>query len=506
MLPGPGVVMLLLLSALLACAPNDGAPAASGGKPGGAETTAAKPVAPTPALAPFSGQHARGAYASLGDASLLLDGDVSTTWSVAGDALGDRVEVRLEAPVAVDEIELVGCPPGGGPATAWTVVANGAVVRSTRVNPGETLRVGLGAQLPVGSFGAFVSAEQGTGGACLAELSLRAGGVALPLRPPRSVSGLVRATSVARPPELFHPFHLVDGRLEMVWASGRAGTGGVGDRVELVLDHPAPLVALEVWNGDPGVPAEEAGPRLTRLDVAYDGSAPVVVDVPVAEGPVRVPLAPRAPVRALGLTVRSVQGDTRQGLRLPELRLWDAFGPFTVSTPARADRAALVQTQLAGTKFAERLDERLVPVCGGTGELRLRGNLDLHLVAPAAVFGRPGEGVVVLDGVWAPVGTRGKTRELAVGGRLHDRSAPVAPATGTEDGERWSEPLQLVAFAELNAEEQERWFEELGRDLPPGLACLAASAKDRPDAAALARRHAWLFTGKTVAFAFWRPE
>lgn len=322
---------------------------------------------------PLTGLHLARLSATSGNGVAdVLDGDLHTGWRPSG-ALGASLRLSLDGPVTADTLSVSPCV-ASAPA-GYDVEVNGSTI-------GPVGTEGEGVLVPLGAGGggwrvADVELRITTDkpGVCLGEIQLLQRTVALPLRPPRTVIGSVRASSVLTPSEAHHPSLLFDHRLNFGWTEGKGGDG-IGESVELTLREPFGLLGLELWNGDQGSSQRFAeGPRVAVLSVGADSGGRVSVPVRDEEGRQRIDLPKMMVGRTFQLGVQDVRvGAGSHDLSLSELRLVDLLGPVGVVLDGQDPRRAAILPRVRDTALETLLDQPLHSICGGR-TLTLRTDL-----------------------------------------------------------------------------------------------------------------------------------
>jgi hypothetical protein len=345
----------------------------------------------------------RGLLATSGrDADRVLDGDVRTGWTPSGDAVGEGLTLQFEEPSRATALVLRACD--GSSTARWQAVVDGVIGPTFSLAPGREERVELGADVAGRAMRTLslriLSADEP--GVCVAELGIAADRALLPMRPPRSVHGRIRASSTKEPADAWQAAWLVDGIPETAWAEGTLG-GGDGERVLITLDEPAEIVAVEIWNGDQRSDAARlAAGRVRRLRLELDGATPVGLDLADQPGPQRLELPDPVVTAGISLVVEgALTGESGDDTTLSELRLFDRHGPVSVRTNDALDRADAVREQIAGTPLAAFVDHRWGSVCGvPPRSWKLRGNLGFVRDDGAASWGEGAPVAEVMEGRW----------------------------------------------------------------------------------------------------------
>jgi len=404
----------------------------------------AGPPAPEVSSPPVEGLHLRGLRASSGgELGKLLDNDPGTGWTPDGDPVDESVTLRFETPVRVTGLELSAC--ADAPQSWWNVIVNGAEAGRVDIRPGAPGWLAVGP----GGAGADVASLQlrvadGRRGTCLAAVVLKDGEEPMAIRPPRSVAGGVRSSSVRVPTAAHHPWYLIDGRPDFSWTEGKEGTG-VGESFTIALEKPLALTAVEIWNGDQRSPeAFVASGRARRVGISVDRGG--FVSFPVADtmGPQRLPLPRVMGAKLVTIAILEVvTGRSYDDLDVSEVRLWDPMGPVSVVSRDLTERTEPVRAQLASTGLGSVVDRRLQQVCPAAGErrLKLRDNLSFSYLGPSG----SADGLLreVFEGDWAPRVDTGPWTQVLLSGRRHPMQMSwVGPEADRED-------LSVVQDAEL---------------------------------------------------------
>ncbi|MBN2799186.1 MAG: hypothetical protein JXX28_08575 [Deltaproteobacteria bacterium] len=341
------------------------------------------------------------------DVGALLDPAGGGAWRGDGDLWDEALTFDFADPIDADAVQVRLCP--GSAPVHLAVYADGA--------PAAPLQVGAGPlplRPPLRRLALVV--DQPSEGGCIAAVDLTRGGRSLGVRPARTVTASVSATSTQRPVGAYRPTHAFDWRLDDAWMEGAPGPGGQ-EALIVSLEEPLRVEALDLWNGYQRSDAHyRANSRLLTLQVEVDDLPPV--QLPVEDRPGRQRLALPAPITGWRWTLRAgvvavgegedlaitelalLSGGERVGLSYP-----DNATPLPAGHPASTLRGAPLHTpcEAGGTRLRLRPD--------GSFSLRER---------------RAGELVRALDGSWEPDGSTAIT--------LHGRE---------RRGERlptWSEP------------------------------------------------------------------
>jgi hypothetical protein len=335
-------------------------------------------------------------------------------WQPAGDPRDEGILFRFEQPTAVDAIRLRSC---GGRPMSLAISVDGAQIACA--DPGVAA---VTVALPDGERGVrsvYLRIERA--GGCLARVEFLRRGERLPVRPPRRVPGKVIATSTLAPIDAYHPSYLFDGRLDFGWVEGAKGPG-VGECVEIELERPVEVTAVELWNGyQRSADHFRKNARARKVSVGADRK--VLKSFPVKDAMGAQKLVLPAPVASSRWCLRideAFPGTHYQDLVISELRFWDAAGPFTVAAPDAAQREVALRAEIAGGPLPALLDRSWVSVCKWQSDhrLKLRGN---HTFAWFEMT-EQGDGTViseVFDGVWVPVQAGGPWAEARLYGRRH---------------------------------------------------------------------------------------
>ncbi len=417
------------------------------GKPAAPGQLAApgKPAPLLPLSPPLTGLHLAELSATTGHGTAeVLDGDAHTGWRPSGQPVGARLRFVLDDPVTADELALDPCP-ASAPA-GYDVEVNGSLVGEL-LTQGEPVRLSLGeAGAGWRVAGVEVRVRSGQPGVCLGELGLRQRGGALPLRPPRTVKGSVRASSVLPPSEAHHPNLLFDHRLNFGWTEGKAGDG-IGESVEISLKDPFGLVGLELWNGDQGSSQRYASsPRVRTLSVGVDDGGRVSIPVEDTDGPQRLDLPRMVVGRTFHIGVLEVEpGATNHELTLSELRLVDLLGWVGVVLDDEDARRASTLPPVRDATLAGLVDQPLRSICGGR-TLTLRADFGFETEAV-----QPGAGLLRAEGDWTLGDSKAPWRSVLLRGE--ERVRP----------EGWLEPEDQVAGKALDDHVEFVRIEDLGR-------------------------------------------
>ncbi len=375
----------------------------------GTAASAAQPVH-LQALTPTSGA----------GAEQLLDGDAATGWRLAGDSADEGVLLRLERPVSLDGLSVRACP--GAERVKLQVDVDTASQGHVEATAAQDGVLKFQASQEVRSL--FLRLQEPTPAkVCLGEVRLLQGGQPLDVKPPRTLKGTVKASSVLMPAEAYHPSYLFDGRPDFGWVEGAKGTGQ-GESITLTLEAPAEVVALELWNGyQRSEDHFRKNARAGRLALSVDGGAPVSLAVKDASGPQTLKLP--APVKGTTFTLtveKALAGKKYPDLVLSELRLVDKQGPLTVRTPDLEERTQALAAKVASTPLTDVVDRSWSNRCEPLGadssrRLRLRTNHTFVIYENAT----QGDNAIedVADGTWVMQKSGNPWTTVEVFGRRH---------------------------------------------------------------------------------------
>ncbi len=351
------------------------------------------------------------------DGPNLLDDDTSTSWTPSGDAAGEGVLMRFEAPRRLSKLTVQTC----GDAVPLQLYANG-----------DDLGTSSGSEvsfaLPAGDVKTlFLKITEGAD-ACLAEVRVEDATGELALAPPRSLPARVEVSSTLEPEAAYHASYLFDGRPHFAWVEGAKGSGD-GESIQLTFRKDTTITAIELLNGyHRSQDHYEKNARVRKLEIEAEGRR-VMLDVPEGMVPRKLEFDPPVSTRVLTLTVAAAKkGTTYEDLVISELRFHDRKGPFTVEPmgPNRLDEK--LQKQIEGKPLASMVDKAYRQVCGQPRELKLRS--DNSFVYYESLEGGDSSSQVVLDGAWVPA--KGGIQLFA---RRHVVESTFAPYGGQEDQE-----------------------------------------------------------------------
>jgi len=260
---------------------------------------------------------------------------------------------------------------------------------------------------------------------CIGKVAFLRGEIPLAVRPPRSVPGRVTASSTLAPADAYHPSYLFDGRLDFGWVEGAKGLGE-GESIEVHLDRPAEVSALELWNGyQRSEDHFHKNARARKVSVEADGKRVAVFPLRDAMGAQKLVLPAPLKISRLKLViVEATAGTKYPDLVISELRFWDSSGPFTVATKDAAEREAALKSEIATSPLTKLVDRRLSALCGPSGSreganrtLKLRTNHTFVGYDEQVVGGRRRK--EVSDGVWVPTRPAAPWAEVELYGRRH---------------------------------------------------------------------------------------
>ena len=441
-----------------------------------------------------------------GKADVLLDGDLETGWSPSGDPGGEGVLLRFEQPEPIDRVQVLLC--SGSGAFELVPYVNGTSLSAQRKGrEGEEYEIALSGQnKKIRSLFLRISSAKGV--PCLAEVRFHRGREVLPVKPPRTVSGRVEASSTLKPIDAYHVAYLFDGRTDFGWVEGAKGLGK-GESVTLELDEPVEVVALELWNGyQRSRDHFRKNARATRLGLRIDGGDAIPLKVADRMGPQKLKLPKAVKGKTFQLTIEAARrGKRYPDLVMSELRLWDARGPLTVETPDMAERQQALMEQVAGTPLSDVVDRQWVCRCGDMRLTRLKLRTNHTFVWYQDV---ESEDEVetrsqseVFDGAWVVGKPKPPSAAIKLFGRRHRTSSVFNPYAGNRvrDSVRiGGGNVSVTRLADIDAQE----FAELVRRWARGPAadrvdCLDLSARGMESTyEALKGRDAIVLQGKAM--------
>ncbi len=408
--------MAVMMGLALACGESDGpsdGPAADAPLDG----TSAAPAESEPehrlqALVATSGE---------GADSLMAPGG---RWSPVGNAIDEGLLLRLERPLRLTDLSVTGC----GTESRWRVYVNGAQ-RSQRLDVSGTVTYDLvaGEATPVRSiFLKSLGAE-----ACLREIVPHVEAGPLDMGAPRRIGGSVSASSILAPAPAYDAVYLFDQRADFGWVEGVDGLG-VGESIEVALDGPVELHALELWNGYQRSADHFAkNARASALRVSMDGGAAIELAVSDEQGAQRLELASPLTGEVLRIEIAGATPGTRyEDLVLSELRLWDATGPIAV-TPSNAEaRRAALEAQTRDSALAGVLDQAFEGVCDFDGRrtLKLRGDHSFVRYENQEMD----DTQVIFDGTWVMTDAGAPWSDIRFYGRRHTSTVDWNPYGGDQ--------------------------------------------------------------------------
>lgn len=321
----------------------------------------------------------------------VLDGKADTSWTPEGSPVGEGILFRFEAPAGVKSVEVTFCP---GDASQLGAFFDGRKDRET-FRPDKSGKAKVTPSFDFRSL--FLKVESGKG--CVAEVNFvtPAGTV----KAPRTVHGKVTVSSVLTPADAYHPGYLFDGRTDFGWVEGSKGTGEK-EWLELGLDAPVTVTAIEVWNGYQRSPDHfKKNCRPKKVTLQADGGEGVALELKDSgDGPQKLVLPKPMKGQAFKLTIDSVVKGTRYtDLVISELRLHDETGPLQIATDDVKERTAVLKAELAGKPLGALLDRQLVGFCSPDAlSVKLRSN---HTFA---IYQTAGDAMTtvteVVDGAW----------------------------------------------------------------------------------------------------------
>ena len=383
---------------------------------------------------------------SAADAPNLLDGDPETRWVPQGDAAGEGVWIRFEAPHRLETLQVETC----GDTVPLRLLVNGAEVGSRAGN-----RVTF--DLPEGEAKTLSLTIPEGQEACLSEVRVEGADGPLALAPPRSVEARVEISSTLEPVALHHLSYLFDGRPHVAWEEGAKGNGE-GESIQISFREDITITAIELWNGDHrSAEAYAKHTRIRKLEVEAEGRR-VMFDVPEGMAPQQLELDPPVSARVLTLSVAAVtKGTASEDLVVSELRFRDRQGPFTIRPAGADDLPEKLAKRIEGKPLAKVVDKTFRELCGEEERvLKLRGDGSFTYGETVEEGDTPRRWV--LDGAWAPV-----KREVELRGRRRRVEPTFVPNQGAEAGEGAEAVEGRVSISLLQGAGEEDTKERLQR-------------------------------------------
>lgn len=434
--------------------------------------------APTVFLRAFSATSGR-------DADRLLDGDAATTWSAEGDPEDEAVAVRFADPVAIDAIAVTGCP--DAPRIDLVAYLNGAVGPTLSVTGAEPVKIALTdpQSRELSDLRLVFAAASSGAPACLAEVGVSEAGAPLTLRPPRTVRGRVRATSVREPSTLARASLLFDGRSDRGWIAAAAGE----QRVLITFDEPTEITGIEI---DPLL----GGRSPPSIRVEVEGRP--AIDLPVDPLTGARAAADLGAVTSLALTLAASDAPTGLG----EIRFIDRHGPYGVRTPDDTALREAIVAATDGTPLAALLGHDGHSVCGfPRRRLKIRASGTLSALDPAAVWG-DGPVPVAVDADWSLGTPDGPWLSLHVDGRAW--SAGQRWDTASAHTRPFAGDLAVARVADLGQDGFRALVDDWTHAHPDRVECLTEELGAWPDAwAALVDGDAFVVRGEAWSDLMW---
>jgi hypothetical protein len=405
---------LTALALLAACspAPQDQAISATPS----ATPSAAAPVVEVP---PVSGLHLQALVATSGEGvELLLDGDPTTGWSPAHDAVDEGILLRFEEPTRVMQAKVQLCPESS-PVTFESFV-NGAQNTLVRVNPGGPVLIPWrgGADTPA-IKSLFLRVVNSDGAMDVCEISMQLPPEqGLQVRAPRTIPATVQASSVLEPAAAYHPGYLFDGRTDFGWVEGAEGLG-VGETLSIAFEGPVQISGLDLWNGyQRSQDHFSKNARLAAVELRIDGGEPQLLRVADTQGAQQLALAAPAEGQRLELRVAEVVAGSRyEDLVISELRLRDAQGPLGLRTQDLDHQEQALRARIQGHELDRIVDRTWRGLCNEQTRLTLRSNHSF--VSYGQEDQGPDDSVSeVFDGAWVD-GELGPPASIQTFGRRH---------------------------------------------------------------------------------------
>ncbi len=377
--------------------------------------------------------------ATSGDgAERLLDGDLSTGWTPVGQAVDEGVLFRFEKPTRLSSVLIRACADAG---TLQLLTYLNGMQWAPERSDDHAFRLLLPPKRRL-LRSLFIRIAGARGKACLAEVSFQSEDVLLHVKPPRTVSGRVSASSTLTPVDAYHSAYLFDGRTDFGWVEGAKGLG-LGESVILELDETVKLQALELWNGyQRSKDHFRKNARATALGLMVDGGVEILLEVKDRRGAQKLQLPKAVEGKRFELIIRkAVRGTRYPDLVLSELRLLDAQGALTVRSPAIAERQKVLEKAIAGKSLASMVNRVWISRCGDqrNARLKLRSN---HTFVWYESVGDDKDAVdagkqstEVFDGAWVPSKAPVTAAAIKLYGRRHRSSAEWDPYAGNQSKE-----------------------------------------------------------------------
>ncbi|MBT3221227.1 MAG: hypothetical protein HN348_19265, partial [Proteobacteria bacterium] len=346
--------LLPALTLLVACSGNNDSPAPEVRSPTpevGSPVVAPAPEA-TPAAVPVKpGLYLQSLVVTSGESALaLLDDKTDDGWSPLGEPENEGVLFRFEDNTSIARIEVTTCKNSPGFVAAFYVdgtevtdgkrLAGGGLVTSFAAAEGQARSV-------------FFRVAQAQGRVCIAEVAFFDKKPLL-VNAPRAAKGTINASSTLEPIDAYHSAYLFDGRTGFGWVEGGEGNG-IGESLQVVFDQPvAQVTSLELWNGyQRSEDHFKKNARARKLELTIDGGTPIQLAATDTQGPQKLDLEKPTDIKQFTLKINSAwEGTKYKDLVLSELRLWDAHGPLTVTTPDGEQRQQALQKSVANTPLA----------------------------------------------------------------------------------------------------------------------------------------------------------
>ncbi len=316
-------------------------------------------------------------------AEAVLDGDPTTSWRPKGDPVAEGMLFRFEEPTPIRGVTLTAC--SGTPAFRVTDFVDGAPNHTEQTEQGG-VPTSLAIEAPTLTTWSFEVVEADADEICVSEIAFE-GESPIELLLPRTLPGVVEASSTLEPEQAYHPDFLFDGRLDRGWVEGATGHGA-GEIVTILLDRPIQLVGLELWNGYQRSPEHfDKNSRARRLRLSADGNPWTELDFSDEMGLQRATFT--VPLRATEVRVAldaAFPGSSYEDLVLSELRLVDRDGPLTVDPQTTEIRERQLLRRLRGKPLADIVDTEWRSHCRAPGRmdstLKIRSN---HTFAQTSV-------------------------------------------------------------------------------------------------------------------------
>jgi hypothetical protein len=255
----------------------------------------------------------------------------------------------------------------------------------------------------------------------------------LPLTPPMSVRGDVKASSVLQPASAYGESQLFDSRKEFVWAEG-AKSGGEGESLTFTFEEEQSLTAIRIWNGYQRSEKHfESNARIKSFEIGVKDGTKTKYSIEDSTEPQTVNFASPMKGKVVVLTVLEVYpGTSYKDLVVSELLFFNEARPILIHDNGAESRVEALLTEIKGSVLEDYLDRRLhnqrqASYYTSDRSLVLRSNKTFVLYdhTSSQDESRQDDKEVVADGNWEIMEMNEKYAKIRVFGKLFNISETV---------------------------------------------------------------------------------